>query len=336
MSIAQRGKKWVVSLGSGKDRLRVSFNSEAEAKQYEIDETMKRLGAVQYSGKSQVDTTMGMLFTLACKMVWNECESADKLQINGRLVRDYLGADLPVSEVTAEKVRNMQLHFSEIGNAGSTINRKLSALSVMLTIAEDEGWIDAKPKLKRKRESEHRIRFMTKEEETKAVAYCDHVGLTDLSDFIVFAVDTGFRRGEILRLKVADCEGHAAILHAGAGSTKSQKARAVPLTSRVKALIAKRKAQGYTKVFEGLSISKLRRNWEMLVDHLGMADDPQFVVHMLRHTCASRLAQAGKNAPFIMAWMGHSSLSVTQRYMHLTPRHLDEGVLALEEFQKAA
>lgn len=335
MSITQRGKKWVVSIGSGKSRIRESFNTEVEAKQYEVKVTMERLGAITRE-TPLVDTSIGMLYILACKTVWNDCQSADKLQLNGRLVRDYLGADLPAHEVTPEKVRNMQIHFLDQGNAGSTVNRKLSALSVMLTIAEDEGWIDSKPKLKRKKESEHRIRFMTREEETSATEYCQHMGLTDLSDFITFAVDTGFRRGEILRLKISDCDGHAAILHAGAGSTKSQKARAVPLTSRVKDLIAARKELGYDRLFEGYSVSKLRRNWELLTEYMKMDDDPQFVVHMLRHTCASRLAQAGKNAPFIMAWMGHSSLSVTQRYMHLTPRMLDEGVAALEQYQKVA
>lgn len=335
MPINLRGKRWVVSIGSGAERIRESFDTEAEAKQFELNETMKKLGAAHKS-PTTVDTTMGMLYMLTCKMRWSECQSSEKLKLNGRLVKDYLGADLPVSQVTPEKIRNMQLHFAELGNAGSTINRKISSLSVMLTLAEDEGWIQAIPKLKRRRESEHRIRFMTSEEETKALTFCEVNGLTDLSDFIQCAIDTGFRRGELLRLKVSDSEGHAAILHAGAGSTKSQRARAVPLTSRVRAIIAKRKLMGNSLVFEGFSVSKLRRAWDMLVDYMRMAEDKQFVVHMLRHTCASRLAQAGKNAPFIMNWMGHSSIMVTQRYMHLSPRTMDEGIEALEGFQKAA
>ena len=39
--------------------------------------------------------------------------------------------------------------------------------------------------------------------------------------------------------------------------------------------------------------------------------------HSTRHSAASYLARAGKSAEFIRDYMGHSSISVTQRYMHL-------------------
>lgn len=39
--------------------------------------------------------------------------------------------------------------------------------------------------------------------------------------------------------------------------------------------------------------------------------------HGTRHSAASYLAQAGKSAEFIRDYMGHSSIQVTQKYMHL-------------------
>jgi integrase len=333
MPVYQRGNKWLMSLGSGKSRVRQSYSTEAEAKEAEVQETVRRLGNSSPVVTSGI--TLGQLYVLACKMKWNDCKSAEKLQINARLVRDYLGADLQVSQVTPEKIRNMTLHFAETGNSGATINRKLSTLSVMMTLAENEGFINATPKMPRRRESEHRIRYMTPEEEQASLAFCQSRGLDTLADFIQIAIDTGFRRGELLGLRFTDCQGTAAILHADA--TKSGRARAVPLTQRVRAIIARRLGSNLgDRLFSDLSISQLRKQWESLVDYLGLTNDSQFVVHMLRHTCASRLAQSGKNAPFIMQWMGHSSIMVTQRYMHLAPRALEEGLGALESFQKAA
>lgn len=334
MPINQRGKRWVVSLGSGKDRIRESFDSEAAAKKFELDVTLKRLGAAQKQVTSQTGTTLGMLKILTAKNIWVNSRSDIKLQANAQMCIDHLGEDLDIKEINAEKIRGLVQHFVDEGNSGATINRKMSTLSVMLTYAEDQGLLETTPRIPRRRESDHRIRFMTPEEETKVLAYCEHHGQEALADFVAIAIDTGFRKNEILRLNMSDVVDNYAVLHAG--TTKSGKARSVPLTRRVRAIVEKRRALGYKKLFPDLSDPMLRKRWDALRDFMGKADDIQFVVHMLRHTCASRLAQAGKNATFIQNWMGHSSIMVTQRYMHLAPRALEDGLEALEGFQKAA
>ena len=334
MPITKRGKKWVVSIGSGRDRIRSSFNTEAEAQQYEVEVIMKRLGATQKSTSSSGGTTLGMLKILTAKNVWVNSKSDIKLQANAQMCTDYLGEDLEISKINSEKIRGLVQHFVDEGNSGGTINRKMSTLSVMLTYAESQGLLESIPKVPRRREAEHRSRFMTPEEEVQALQYCEHRGLVQLADLIAVAIDTGFRRNEVLKLAISDCKDSYAVLHAG--TTKSGKARSVPLTRRVRAIVERRKELGYTKLFQDMSNPQLRKLWDGLKDHMKMTEDGQFCVHMLRHTCASRLAQAGKNATFIQNWMGHSSIMVTARYMHLAPRTLEDGLEALEGFQKAA
>lgn len=334
MPIIHRGKRWEVSIGSGKSRVRQSFGTEVEAKQYELEATLKKLGATQQQTTSTTGTTLGMLKTLTAVNIWVNSRSDIKLQANAQMCIDHLGEDLNIKEINAEKIRGLVKHFSDLGNSGGTINRKMSTLSVMLTYAEDQGLLETTPRVPRRREADHRVRFMTPDEESKALAYCEHVGQFALADFIAIAIDTGFRKSEILKLNLADCVDNYAVLHAG--STKSGKARSVPLTKRVRAIVEKRREAGKTKLFYDLSDPMLRKRWDALRDFMGKTDDIQFVIHMLRHTCASRLAQAGKNATFIQSWMGHSSIMVTQRYMHLAPRALEDGLEALEAFQKAA
>lgn len=330
MSVTLRGKRWVVSLGSGSERIRQTFATQEEAKKYEVQVSMQRLGAMQ-SDSDPKAVTMGKLYNLAVQTRWKYLKSSKMLAMNGELVRDYFGENFLVANITTSMVREMGTEFGEKrGNGGSTLNKKLSALSVMLDIAEDEGFITSKPKLKRYPESTHRVRFMTLEEEAKAHQYCERMGFTDLSDFIVLAIDTGFRRGELLQLLYADCSGDVVVSHAD--ETKGERARAVPLTARAKAVIARRKQGGQPKVFQGLSPRILTARLKALAVHMGLSEDKQFVLHMLRHTCASRLAQSGTNAPLIQKWLGHSSLATTQRYMHLTPDSLLEGVKALEAF----
>ena len=56
---------------------------------------------------------------------------------------------------------------------------------------------------------------------------------------------------------------------------------------------------------------------------LELPDD--FVVHSLRHTMLTRLGEAGADAFTIMRIAGHSSVSVSQRYVHPTPEGLERA-----------
>ncbi len=58
--------------------------------------------------------------------------------------------------------------------------------------------------------------------------------------------------------------------------------------------------------------------------------------HDLRHTFGSRLAQAGVHPKTIQELMGHSSLDVTMRYMHLAPDNRAAAVKLLDRKSKKA
>jgi site-specific recombinase XerD len=54
-------------------------------------------------------------------------------------------------------------------------------------------------------------------------------------------------------------------------------------------------------------------------------------VHILRHTFCSHLAMRGAPARAIQELAGHIDLSMTQRYMHLSPAALDSAIRLLEQ-----
>jgi hypothetical protein len=60
-----------------------------------------------------------------------------------------------------------------------------------------------------------------------------------------------------------------------------------------------------------------------------MTDD--FVVYSLRHTFGTRLGESGADAFTIMRVMGHSTVTVSQRYVHPTPETLERAFERLEE-----
>jgi site-specific recombinase XerD len=53
-------------------------------------------------------------------------------------------------------------------------------------------------------------------------------------------------------------------------------------------------------------------------------------VHILRHTFCSHLAMRGAPARAIQELAGHTDLTTTQRYMHLSPAALDSAIRLLD------
>ncbi|MFC1665269.1 tyrosine-type recombinase/integrase, partial [Pseudomonadota bacterium] len=59
---------------------------------------------------------------------------------------------------------------------------------------------------------------------------------------------------------------------------------------------------------------------------LKAADIHGFRFHDLRHHFASRLVMAGASLYAVQKLLGHSDITMTQRYAHLAPEHLQETV----------
>lgn len=340
MPIYERGSTFLLSIGSGKDRIRKAYKTREEAELAERRYNLVREGVIEASelpqepsrGSAKGSTprnTLGAAYKLTIKDHWSQRKSGSGIKAGSRVVR-HLGEHTPVSEITTAIIREMVEEWEDAGNSGSTINQKLSSLSMMLKTAADEGWIETLPRIARRSNGTHRIRWMDFEEELTVLNACDHLGLSALKDYIVVAIDTGFRRGELIDFEVKNYfDGR---LHLYPDETKTSKARAVPATDRVHDIIEKRSRT--VRLFNDLNKYSLREHWATLREHLGKLDDPQFVVHMLRHTCASRLAMQDKTAQFIQEWMGHATPLTTARYMHLAPAKLLEGKGALEDYRK--
>jgi integrase len=58
--------------------------------------------------------------------------------------------------------------------------------------------------------------------------------------------------------------------------------------------------------------------------------------HVFRHTFASHLAMAAVSTKQVQRLCRHSSVRVSERYMHLSPGAADEGIAALDRFRARA
>lgn len=339
MPIYKRGSGFMVSVGSGENRLRESYKTKQEAEVAEL-EALTRLkltgSPLKPSGRPleaspsperKVDKgkTLKDAFDITWRLRWKDSKSASTFNYHVTSIFRSIKRDTPLSEINPLMVLEVIEEWEDEGNNGSTVNRKVSALSTMLTVAAEQGWC-AFPKLPRRTEGKHRVRWVDEDEEQTILSWCRKLELHDLHDLVIVAIDTGFRRSELLGLVSRDLVNGQ--LHLHPGQTKSDKGRAVPVTQRV-AEVIKRRAGG-RRIFE-MSTETLRSHWKALRKAMRLEEDPQFVFHCLRHTCASRLVQNGVPLAVVQAWMGHATIVTTMRYAHLSPDSLVVGREALEK-----
>lgn len=222
-------------------------------------------------------------------------------------------------------------HFRSLGNRNSTINRKLSAFYRLLRKAERSGQIVRLPSYVRLRERNSRVRFLTAGEEE---AMFGAIGQRNTHQELLcrFLVDSGARIGEALALKWGDIHGNVATFWI----TKSGKSRSVPLTVRAAKSLTEARRFGGNGPFSAISYPNFKYNWNQARKKNRFADDPHMVPHILRHTCASRLVQAGIDLRRVQTFLGHQTIQMTLRYAHLATNDLDQCALALDAVNQTA
>jgi len=195
----------------------------------------------------------------------------------------------------------------------STVNRKLVNIFQVLKFAHDRDWIERMPKIKFYDEPEGRIRWIEPEEERQMMALLEAWGEFEFARFVTVLIETGMRRGELVNLKPKDVRGDE--VHLWAPDTKTGKSRVVPLTDT--AIEALKGALPFT-----LNKNKIDQLWKRLRTAMGMEDDADFVLHILRHTAATRLLADSGNIMAVKEFLGHENIETTKRYAHLSTADL--------------
>jgi len=144
-----------------------------------------------------------------------------------------------------------------------------------------------------------------------------------LEPFVLLAINTGMRRGEIFGLEWQHVDLENNYLTVVAENSKSGQGRHIPLNNGAKTTLSKwledTNDSGY--VFEGAEskpLTDIKRAWSTLLTE---AKIDNFRFHDLRHHFASKLVMAGADLNTVRELMGHSDLKMILRYAHLAPEH---------------
>ncbi|MGB7761389.1 MAG: site-specific integrase, partial [Bryobacteraceae bacterium] len=219
--------------------------------------------------------------------------------------------------------------------APATVNRQLATLRRALRLAHEWKVIDRLPRIRLLQGERTREFVLSRDQEPVYL----NATPEPLKDLALLMLDTGLRDGEALALKWPD-------LHLKPAPTakfgylqvwkgKSAKARrTVSLTARVREMLTGRSKESSSEfVFPGrggnpILVTSLDHQHAKVRDLLKMPED--FVVHSLRHTMLTRLGLLGVDAFTIMKIAGHSSITVSQRYVHPSPESVESAFEKLE------
>ena len=217
----------------------------------------------------------------------------------------------------------------------ATINREISLLKHIFSKAIEWKLLEENPAkpIKKLRENNKRVRFLSMEEITALLAACKGY----LSNIVLVALNTGMRKGEIFSLRMQDIDLDREMIHIS--DSKNNETRDIPANKTLQIilmpLIDKTKdPQDY--IFFNPKTKKpyddVKKSFKTALKKAGIEN---FTFHDLRHTFASHLVMNGVDLMTIKELLGHKDIKMTMRYAHLSPNHKRLAVQKLESVYEA-
>ncbi len=238
---------------------------------------------------------------------------------------------MKLDEITAGSIEQFKLkRLNQCSPAG--VNRDLAALRFMLNYAVRKGFISGNPfaDVKLLQESGGNMRIVSHEEEGR---YLQHASPL-LKDIAILMVETGMRPNEVFAIRRENVHANERYIFIPAGKTRFAR-RNVLLTDRALEVIQRRLTDitGNCLFPHRTDLERpmiICRGHHSLVKRLGF----NFRLYDFRHTFGSRMAMAGVDLPTLKELMGHSSITLTMRYVHPTPEHKRDAFRKLELFNQ--
>jgi integrase len=208
--------------------------------------------------------------------------------------------------------------------------RDIQYLSSAFNWGIQKNYLESNPcvGIKRPRLPEKQPLYFTNEEFDRLLNVIDNA---DLKDVILFAVNTGLRQMELLRLKWEQINFPEKLLYVNnqVYMSKTLRIRTIPLNYKALEILNKRfvnKQEEYIFTYQGKIIKQelMSHKFKNYVITSGVNSKLNF--HSLRHTFASWLVQRGATIYDVSKLLGHSTIKSTEIYAHLRVDELRNAV----------
>ena len=243
----------------------------------------------------------------------------------------------PPDQLGPEQIRAYQVHlFNEMKLNARTVGHHTAALRFFFCKTLKRPYLLEEvpyPKAPRRLPS-----ILTQEE---AVRLIDSASNLFHRALLLTAYSTGMRRAEVCRLKVADIDSDRMLIRIRQG--KGRRDRDVPLSPKLLETLREywRWMKPKTYLFPG-TVNGSRADkpitdkmlWTACQEAAQRAGITKPVhPHLLRHSYATHLLEAGADLPTLQTLLGHADLKPTSIYLHLSERHLKAAGTPLDKVE---
>lgn len=254
-----------------------------------------------------------------------------KIRVDGHLMTHF-GAMRAIA--VGEREIN---HFIDLRRAAeatnATINRYLSALRTSYSIAKRQGLLHVAPHIPLLKEDNVRQGFIDQAKyEALRTALPDH-----LRAIFVVGYHTGARRGELLRIRIADVDFANKEIKLPGRSTKNAKPKTIPIYGDMAAALEMQIAwvrENWPRcpwlfVWRGQRLLSLTQQaWRTATK---AAVVPGLIFHDLRRSAIRNMEHAGIPRSVAMAISGHKREDVYRRYDIVNDRDIQAAAQRLEQ-----
>ncbi len=237
---------------------------------------------------------------------------------------------MKLREITAGAVqRYIDRRRLQTGRTGkpiraSTVCSEVFTLSAIFREAVRRELVQFNPvsRVKKPKEDNTIVRYLTPDEEERLfAALAPH-----LKPIVIGALNTGMRKGELLNLAKTDLDFDQRLITVR--NTKGNRKRYIPMNDTLIEMLkslpsSPEEIHVFVNKQTGDVYGDIKTSWKTT---MRKAKIENFRFHDLRHTFASRLAQAGVPIVVIKELLGHKDITTTMRYAHLAPTDLYKAV----------
>lgn len=245
---------------------------------------------------------------------------------------------IPIRSFERSHADKLIQNLKALGRSPKTINKILALFKQIFLFAEADGYLSQSPyrHFSRLKVTTGRIDFLS----TQEILQLLRANATEsISPLLVLALNTGMRIGELTGLcwsrinfemdfiEVSQTQTRSGLKN----TTKTHLVRHIPMNMEVKKtlfeLMRKQKCPQYVFVkANGEPYNPdhfTKRYFEKALERAGVR---RVTFHVLRHTYASQFMMKGGNIYDLQKILGHTNVTMTMKYAHLSPQHLRKAM----------
>jgi integrase/recombinase XerD len=237
----------------------------------------------------------------------------------------------PIAELNRPDLRKWIAELSREGLAPSSVARAVSAARGFFKFLMLDGYIKHHPAedLDTPQKFSYLPRFLTEEEIDRLLAAPDITTEDGVRDraMLELMYAAGLRVSEVVSLKQAEVDINAGVVNCHGKGSKERRVpvgkSAIHWLQRYTTLKAAYGRAAYPNLFLDRGKPLTRQfAWTAIKRYSTAAGIGNVSPHTLRHSFATHLLQRGADSRSVQALLGHSDISTTQIYTHITDRHL--------------